>query len=497
VNVSPLAEEEEEETTVVLAEDIVVETIDATAASSVELASTTTAVPPEEIGVDHAELPCPSRLESSHSIDDMATMYYSLVPPQPAGADNGILCVRIEDEGTDPYNWMGFGVSSSPYAVANSEAVIGVPLNEGDNAVLKYDVEDDDIGALVAPMRKRKQTLRDASIDMVNDPATGEYLLSELSFAKFIDETGETNIEPQGTSFFYYARGRSTEIGEHYPIIMFEVEFDVEVATTTTVAPTTTDPPLVLVDSDPEIAGIVVDGEVETAPVVDVEAETAPVVDVEAETAPETIELDEEEELLTSTPAVTEEEEPPTDGRILITKVLEPDADTWIENALPDANFGIRQRLKVDQSPVRATLLRFDTSPLSDFLSRYQPVEAQLWIYSLTGTPYGGSIEVLENCTDWDESELTWNNAPSCALILSSDSAGTLGENVEAQSWNRAAVGLDLANLPGLITLRITSDNPDGVTYASRENATAVPKLVVSFLDGDEPTISPSTVSAV
>ena len=481
--VSPLAEEEEEEEeTVVIAEDIIVE--DIIVETDEEPASTTTPIP-EDIDLDSSELSCPSRLSKSYDIDDMATMYYALVPPQPEDARNGILCVRIEDEGTDPYNWMGFGISSIPHEVANSEAVIGVPLNEGEDAVLKYEVEEEDIGPTVSAMRKRRQTLRDASIDMIDDPATGKYLLSEMSFTKFIDEFGETDIVPEGTSYFYYARGRGQEIGEHYPIITFEIDFGATAApisaapisaapisaaptsaaptsasptsaAPTSASPTTIDPPLLLVE-----------------------------VDGEAEAAPEAI-----EEESTSSPADTEEE-PPSDGKIVITKVLEPEADTWIENSEPDTNFGIRQRLKVDKSPVRATLLRFDTSPLSNFISQYEPLEAQLWMYSLTETPYGGRVEVLENCTDWDENLITWSNAPACALILGSGSAGSLGENVEEQSWNRAALDLDLANLPGLITLRITSDNPDGVTYASRENATAVPKLVVTFTDIEE------TVSAV
>jgi hypothetical protein len=56
---------------------------------------------------------------------------------------------------------------------------------------------------------------------------------------------------------------------------------------------------------------------------------------------------------------------------------------------------------------------------------------------------------------------------------------------------------LDLFNLPLQFTIKITSDKANGVTYATKENVTAVPELVLEYIgwmheETDVPTMTPT-----
>ena len=51
------------------------------------------------------------------------TLYYAVVPSQPAGRENGLLCGRLEVEDADSWISIGFSVDGS---MAGSQAIIGI-----------------------------------------------------------------------------------------------------------------------------------------------------------------------------------------------------------------------------------------------------------------------------------------------------------------------------------------------------------------------------------
>ena len=179
----------------------------------------------------------------------------------------------------------------------------------------------------------------------------------------------------------------------------------------------------------------------------------------------------------------------------LLSHSLPTIADTWLEfnDTQP---FGEKKRLKVDGMETRATLLKFNLTSLAEVTSVKEIVGISLKLYSLTDSVFGGKVDSLsEDCNDWDEYEISWTNAPDCAFNgpTAPELVGSFEEDILAYEWNEAALshGFD-TELPELITLRVTSHYANGVTYASRENVTAVPELIV-YYTLPVPTQSPFT----
>ena len=127
-------------------------------------------------------------------------MYYALVPESFPGAENGILCARIEMADHD--GWIGIGFSEDGTMTGSpnmhTTAVVGVPLA---GTVLKYKLNDKDKN-IVAEMPSDQQTLRDASIALSED-GTGM-----LTFTKLLKESDEVEILESGINRFISAKVR-------------------------------------------------------------------------------------------------------------------------------------------------------------------------------------------------------------------------------------------------------------------------------------------------
>ena len=141
---------------------------------------------------------CPETLTHMHAIDDISTMYYTLVPSTPSTANNGILCARIEvnsDKG-----WVGFGISTTG-EMKDSQGILGLPNDDGlTGSVLKYWLSNGD--ERITEMSADKQTLLDTSI---TQEIGG---LTTMSFTKLLVEEGdEIPILESGENIFLHARG--------------------------------------------------------------------------------------------------------------------------------------------------------------------------------------------------------------------------------------------------------------------------------------------------
>ena len=145
---------------------------------------------------DAQQSSCPDTLDRSHEIDSYATLYYAVVPSDPEGSGNGLLCGRLEAENDG--GWIGIGFSSYGL-MRGSQAVIGIPA---EGTVLKYDLSsratlaDDD-----------RQTLTGTSLAEADGVVT-------MEFAKLLVEEGEVAIVEGAMNRFIHARG-SQELGYH------------------------------------------------------------------------------------------------------------------------------------------------------------------------------------------------------------------------------------------------------------------------------------------
>ena len=149
--------------------------------------SPTTSVP--------ATLTCPDSLDQSMEIG-IDTLYYAVVPSQPAGSGNGLLCGRLETEDHDGWISIGFSADGS---MAGSQAIIGVPSA---GTVLKYDLT-----STATPMSEDRQTLSGTSLTEVNGMVI-------IEFTKLLIEDGEVPILEGAENTFIYARGHN-ELGYH------------------------------------------------------------------------------------------------------------------------------------------------------------------------------------------------------------------------------------------------------------------------------------------
>lgn len=196
-------------TTTDMATTVAATTAAATMATTTAQATTTdqaAAVPPS----------CPPTLDASVRIDSKATLHYALVPSDPPGSNNGLLCGRLEAQNDD--GWIALGISPNGGGMVGSEAIVGIPAG---GTVVKYNLNGKNTASVV-PMSPEEQTLIDTSIAVRDEDG-----MTIMSFTKLLVEDGEIPILESGTNTFLHARGASgAELGYHYNGRMsFEVDF--------------------------------------------------------------------------------------------------------------------------------------------------------------------------------------------------------------------------------------------------------------------------------
>mmetsp|Transcript_1209 Transcript_1209/g.1781 ORF Transcript_1209/g.1781 Transcript_1209/m.1781 type:complete len:446 (-) Transcript_1209:164-1501(-) len=174
---------------------------------------------------------CPESLGGFLRPNDISELYYAVVPSNPPGANNGLLCARLE---VKREGWIGFGISLNGRMVG-SDAIIGLP-NAG--SVLKYDLLQKSTRSIVA-MGDDSQTLIDTSIEQVDG-------MTIMEFTKLLVEDGENAIMEEGLNNFLCAVGSSNTLGYHAIRSPFTKDFSDDIVsggatsdTTSTVVATT------------------------------------------------------------------------------------------------------------------------------------------------------------------------------------------------------------------------------------------------------------------
>jgi acid phosphatase type 7 len=162
------------------------------------------------------------------------------------------------------------------------------------------------------------------------------------------------------------------------------------------------------------------------------------------------------------------------------TSTLTPQADAYVDSSSPGTNYGTRITLRVDGSPTVRSYLRFDLSTLSGTIA-----QATLRIYANSSAAGGIRVYPVSSST-WDETKLTYSNAPIVGNNFITTGA------VNAGSWNELDV-TSLITSSGLVSLALGTPGATAISLASRESGAHAPQLVVSANSPATPTATVST----
>ncbi|EJK49647.1 hypothetical protein THAOC_31453, partial [Thalassiosira oceanica] len=211
---------------------------------------------------------------------------------------------------------------------------------------------------------------------------------------------------------------------------------------------------------------------------------------------------------------------------LTITYVLGPTDDAFAEPWRPSEPLGDRPRLKIDADgtgvPTKVSQLRFR---LAETFGRARAeaalsglafeggggaapeaelAGATLRLWSITGTVFGGWVSEARGPAGWDEGSLTWDalvggleGGPGDLLPSGDEVLAEFGA-VAAQEWNEADLtgrvsemfaasgrgdeGEDEDDGGGWLSLRLSTDDADGVIYGSKDGRHDGPELVLRFV---------------
>ena len=168
--------------------------------------------------------------------------------------------------------------------------------------------------------------------------------------------------------------------------------------------------------------------------------------------------------------------------------------ETYIDSAEPDENFGTSNRLRVDGSPRRWTLIEFDLSSINNSIQRqsrtakHGVVGASLRLYP---TDSGGSSTVyaVPSSIQWSENSVTWNNFASVLDASDQVEVGTSGW-VNSYQWKEVDVSSaftsSLADISDTITFVIKSRSTNGVSYRAGPFSPRLELIYSSFIGSDD-----------
>jgi parallel beta-helix repeat protein len=135
--------------------------------------------------------------------------------------------------------------------------------------------------------------------------------------------------------------------------------------------------------------------------------------------------------------------------------IFTPVADTYVLSTSPTKNYGSRIDLKADGSPLENIYLKFNVQGVGIAPS------AALRIYAETSNSVGLNIHTVPNTT-WNETQMTWNNAPPIGPVVASTGP------IQAGNWYLIDVS-SVVSGDGLISFAITNPHTTGATIPSKE----------------------------
>ena len=153
------------------------------------------------------------------------------------------------------------------------------------------------------------------------------------------------------------------------------------------------------------------------------------------------------------------------------TITLNPSADTTVSSYSPSKNYGSYATLTLKLSDIEyLSLLTFSVQSLPAGVA---PTSAHLRLYVTDGGPDGGTW--FRSPTNWNESTVTWLDAPTVDPTTSFASTGS----VSPDQW----IDIDVTQIVtgnGTFGFAARTSNSDRVIYSSREGSNP-PQLVLSY----------------
>jgi hypothetical protein len=161
-----------------------------------------------------------------------------------------------------------------------------------------------------------------------------------------------------------------------------------------------------------------------------------------------------------------------------------PDADAYVQAAIPTVNKGQDKRLKAQASPTIRSYIRFGVGGLP---AGATVSEARLRLYATTTSAFGVSVHGGVTANGWGERTINWSNAPS----FSSSPLASSGAIPTRDQWIELPVTSAVTG-NGPVTFVLTTSDPGSVEFASRNDKRPFrPQLVVAYQVPD-PTPSPT-----
>ena len=157
-----------------------------------------------------------------------------------------------------------------------------------------------------------------------------------------------------------------------------------------------------------------------------------------------------------------------------IVHTFAPGADSYVSEGSPTETRGGWTLLKADGSPMRRAYLRFSVTDLAGDVTK-----ATLRLHARRDTPLGvDARRVLDN--SWDESTITFDNAPAPSGVVESSSGPVL-----AGTWIELDVS-DFVREEGVYSVAVTGNGSVESYFASKEAGSEVaPQLVVETREPD------------
>jgi hypothetical protein len=147
-------------------------------------------------------------------------------------------------------------------------------------------------------------------------------------------------------------------------------------------------------------------------------------------------------------------------------RAFRPVADTYVSAAWPDTNFGALRALRADGSPRQTTYLRFRLREV-----RGEITSVILLLRPTTGASTSFQVRPVPD-NDWEEDELTFENAPEASLRYAAS------KPVRRGIWSAVDVTSFVSENEGRVSFAITTRGVRGVAFGSRESRRS-PRLVV------------------
>jgi hypothetical protein len=152
---------------------------------------------------------------------------------------------------------------------------------------------------------------------------------------------------------------------------------------------------------------------------------------------------------------------PPTAQRTFVAL-----ADTYVRANEPLASFGKNGELRVDDTPIARSYIRFEIFGISGAIAR-----ATLRLYTLTSS--GDGFQVRASANSWIESTTTYRNAPAVERLIAQSGSFFAGQ------WVSIDVTPAVRSRSMTLDLALVGIGARQLAVASRERTGHPPQLVI------------------